>query len=217
MIRARAVHACVAVWIVVACAGLASAEDLRVELDDHQRATVVGRGTSTRAVVEELCRKSGALLRYDDQDAEFALAVENEPLEAVLASLLRGKSYLLRFRSDPAGDTRIAELHVLGPEGADRRAEGPAPLASVVPVDLLEAAFASGPPASREVGIQELVRSVGTDPDRRRAFLAMDAATITNALRRFPDAAAVVRKFEGLAGQDAEVKAKLASVLAMLE
>jgi hypothetical protein len=217
MSGARAVYACVALAAVVIYVAAAPAEDARVELDGHQRATVIGRGVSTRAVVEQLCRQGGAAVRFDDQDAEFGVTVENEPLETALQSLLRGKSYLLRFRRDAAGGARVAGIHVLGPDGAGRRPEGRPASGFVVPFEMLEAAFGAASPEARDRGIEELMRNVGSDAERRRQFLATDPAVMARALRSFPEAPAVVSRIQTLAGNDAAVKAKLASLQSALQ
>src|SRR5262245_59547524 len=104
-----------AVCLVALCAIPAWADDLRVELDEQQRATVVGAGPSVRQVVEELCFRAGAAFQYDEQEIPFAISVEREPLEVVFARLLSGRSYVLRLRRDGDGRSRVTSLHVLGP------------------------------------------------------------------------------------------------------
>jgi hypothetical protein len=216
MIRAFIVP-CICISAGLASSTLAWAEQLRVGIDGQQHATVVGRGPSVRGVIEELCWQSRAALRYDDQDTGFAAAVENEPLESALATLLRGKSYLLKVRRDSGGESRVTALHVLGPDGVGYRAERPRTPPFVVPFEMVEAAFGSNAPDGREHAIENLMRTIAADPERRRAFLAADPATMAMSLRRYPEAPAVLRTIQVLAGDDVAVKAKLESLATALQ
>jgi hypothetical protein len=215
MTRARAL---LAIWMLGGWTVPTLAEDVRVKLDDQQRATVVGSGPSVREVVEDLCWRAGTTFQYDDQDGAFAISVEQEPLEVVLARLLSGRSYLLRLRRDGAGASRVAALHVLGPDGVGRRAaEVPAPR-FVVPFRLLEAAFRNqGSPEARASAVQGLLQSVRDDPRQRRAFLAADPTVMTVSLRNYPDAVSVLRQMYALAAGDAAAQAKLVTLMDALD
>jgi hypothetical protein len=207
-----------ALSIVALCAVPTWGNDLRVELDEQQRATVVGAGPSVRQVVEELCYRAGAAFQYDEQEIPFAISVEREPLEVVLARLLSGRSYVLRLRRDGDGHSRVASLHVLGPDGAARRVVAAPTPQFVVPATMMEAAFrGGGSPEARAAAVQGLFENVRDDPERRRAFLETDPAVMLESLRGYPEALSVLRRMHDLSAGDAEAQAKLGTLMRALE
>lgn len=208
-------RAIAALCLVVATRTLAGAQTMRVEVTDEQRASVAGQGSSLRAVLEELCWRAGASFRYDDVDEPLAAALDEQPLPAVLERLLRGRSYVLTLRHDAAGDTRVSALHVLGHlDGEWIRA--PRNSTFTVPETMLTAVFGAPDTKGREAAVQDLVRSVSSDPERLRAFLASDTAAMGEVLRRYPEASAVLRQISDTT-EDPAIQAKLAALLVALE
>ena len=184
---------------------------------DDQRVSVLAReGDSLRTVLEDLCWREDVRFQYDAADEPLVADIRERPLAAVLEHLLRGKSYSLTLRKDPAGGTRVTGLHVLGLEGAWRWASTPSPAGFRLPQRMLETAFATPDTPARSLAIQDLVRSITSDPQQLRAFLATDIARLESALRQYPAAPQILRQIRD-SSTDAAVKAKLSELLAALE
>lgn len=222
---------------LAAPAASAASDDLRIEVGKGKGplATVEGHGTSLRAALEELCWQSNVGLRYDAADEAFGAAIREQPLEDVLARLLRSHSYVLTMHAAPSGSARITGLHVLGGEGPRNRQVGPPsapPAASpsapspppatqpaqlLVPVARLQAAFAEQDPERRSAAVRELVTEVRSSPERYQAFLAGDPMLMSAALRPFPDAVAVLREMKTLSDLDDSARAKLDALITALQ
>lgn len=204
-----------ATLLVFASATLAVASDLRVEIHPGQRATIVGRSSSLRATLEDLCGRVGATLRYDGADQSVSAAIENEPLEAALGRLLRDKSYYLTMRHDGDGASQLAALHVLGAEGDAPRTEAPPPATAPQParVTVTEPV----PEPAGEPDIHQLVQAISSDPVRLSAFLEGDPVSLAAMLRGVPEAPQLLQKLRDSTSAESDIRAKLDALLAALE
>jgi len=215
-----------ALALCMADAGSADADTdgLVVEVDAAQRATVVGRVSSLRTLVEDLCWRAGATLEfYDAADRPAGGTYRDVALLGLLGRLLWRESYMAETAVDPAtGAEVLARLRVFGdPATAGaRRASGAetrsrAPLQ--IPPVLLQTALAApdADPAARQAALLLLAARIAGDAREFQAFLATDSRLIAQAIARFDRAADSLRELRGRY-IDPRITTKLDEILAAL-
>ena len=195
-----------------------------VTVTEGQRATVVGRGPSVRAVIEQLCWQANVPLQYDGDDEPFASDQRDQPLEKVLSRLLHRRDFVLAVhREEPDGALRVTSLHVLGASGSLHRREGGSTLDAAaiprftIPGEMLKAAFADGDAASREHAMTALMEDVLGNPVRLQSFLAADVPTMADALRPYPIAPAMLERMSASPRLNTAMRNKINALIAALK
>lgn len=167
-----------------------------------QRVTLVGRASSLRSVLEDVCYRAGInLLSWDADDRAFGGAYHELPVTELLTRLLRSQSFLLEAMA--VGDaTRVTSLRVLGDPAvaSARRARGirsgrrtfdPPPV-------LLDAAFSSDAVGSAEqqAALATLASRISGDPAQLQGFLSTDPLLIAQAIERYKGVEAPLRELQ---------------------
>jgi len=202
----------------------AEPEGIEINIDISQRATVVGRSSSLRTLLEELCWRSGATLQYFDAvDRAVGGTYRNVPLTKLIRRLLSHESYMVGTTTDPVTkNERLLWVKVLGDPAtaAMRRASGAGPSVRAplqVPPLLLQTAL-SAPgqdPSEKQGALALLAARIGSDPREFQAFLATDARLIAEAIVRFDRAAESLTELRGRYS-DPRVTAKIDQIIAEL-
>jgi len=181
----------------------AGADEFVINVNTDQRASVVGRAPSLRAIIEELCWRAGATLDYyDAEDRPVGGTYRDVPLGALLRRLLSRESYMTGAVRDPTtGEDRLLWLRVLGDPAtaAARRASGAVTSSQagfeVPPVLLRTALTATGQdPSEKRAALAALAARISGDAQQLEAFLATDSRLIAEAIARFDRAAESLRE-----------------------
>jgi len=201
---------------------LAHAE-FEVSVTPDQRVTIAGEHPSLEALMEDLSWRAGFELRsFGIEDRAVVTAMQDVALDDALRRLVGRDLYTVGLTVGADGKARVSWVEIPGPReamGARRgiakpRASDEAPFQ--VPPKLFLSAFESTDPAERAEAFATIERRVLSDPAERGRFLATDDEKFVDALKKYPEAAAILRRLA--AGQeDAEIRSKLGRVVAAIE
>jgi len=199
-----------ALALVAAAAALAGAPVVAhaqqtVRIDNRQVATVSGNWGSLESLVEDLCFRAGIELRaYDAPDRPVVAHYQNMALAELLRRLLARESFVLTVQPlAGANGSRVTSLRVIGDtETARANRRGPSRFHKArrpwqPPPSLLGSAFGEQPEDDRQAALQQLAKGILTNKADLEGFLATDPAQMAEALGRYPNAAAMLRRLRG--------------------
>ena len=190
---------------LLAGAPVAARAQQTVKIDNHQVATVSGNWGSLESLVEDVCFRARIELRaYDAPDRPVAAHYQNMALAELLRRLLARESFVLTLRSGTgAGGSKVTSLRVIGDtETARANRRGPSRFHKArrpwqPPPSLLGSAFGEQPEDDRQAALQQLARGILSSKADLEGFLATDPAQMAEALARYPNAAAMLRRLRG--------------------
>jgi len=152
-----------------------------VRVTSRQSVTVDGRFTSLREVIEQLCAKSGVVLRsYTAPDRAVEAHYDDVSLREALERLLAQESFAFGIRKK--AETAHPKLTWLRVFGGNQRGRYAAQDGRRT-VELPRAAFSSPNASSRQRAIESFARRLGTDADLRRSFLRTPDGALVDQLR----------------------------------
>ena len=203
----------------------AQTNEVVVEVDAKQHATVVGRSASLRTLLGELCWRGGATLEfYDAVDRPVGGSYRDVLLVKLVGRLLSDESYVAEATVDPStGTERLVRLRVLGDPATAmaRRASGAGAISEAplqVPPALLQTALTAPKqtdPSEKQTALAMIEARIAGDARQLEAFLTTDSRLIAQAIARFDRAAQSLREARGHYS-DPRITAKLDEIIAAL-
>jgi hypothetical protein len=213
----------VAALVSLTLTPLCADADLEISVTSDQRVTIVGEHPSLEALIEDLSwRGSFELRSFGIEDRAVVTSMEAVPLDDALRRLVGRDLYTVGVSVGAEGTSRVTWVEIPGPReamGARRGAMKPRASDETpfqVPPRLFLSAFESTDPAERAQAFATIERRVLEDRAERGRFLATDEERFVEAVKKYPEAAEILRQLAARQG-DAEIRAKLDRVVAAID